>query len=330
MASGFLESRLEGALSSFASGQEITPSQISPRLELVESGTRACDLFRIASLTWSVPVSQGYGRRMRFLVWDESIQKVMGIIALGDAVFNLGVRDRFVGWNADERCQRLVNVMDAYVLGAIPPYSFILGGKLIACLLRTTEMRDAFQKRYSESRGVISGKKKRSALVMITTTSALGRSPVYNRLKLGGIEYLKPLGFTEGFGHFHVDGDLFDDIRQYLKMQKHSYAKDYRFGKGPNWKFRAIRAAFELLDIDRGILRHGLKREVFACQLARNALEVLRDNKASPDYGDLLSASNVSELAVQRWLSPRASRRQEFSSWKRENLTDLLFEARSC
>jgi hypothetical protein len=324
LARKFLENRLEGALLHFASGCEITPSEIKPRLELVESGTPTCDLFRTASLTWSVPVSQGYGRRMRFLVWDESVHKVMGIIALGDPVFNLNVRDQFIGWSAEERSRRLVNVMDAYVLGAVPPYSSILGGKLIASLLRTTDIRDFFIARYANSRGVISKKKKRPTLAMVTTTSALGRSSVYNRVVLGGAQYLRPLGFTSGYGHFHVDGNLFCDIRRYLKMRKHPYAADYRFGKGPNWKFRAIRAAFELLGIDRGILQHGLKRQVFICQLAKNATEVLRNEAVVPDYGDLLSVKQVSELAVERWLCPRALRRPEFATWNREDMRALL------
>jgi len=290
----------------------------------VESGSDACDLFRIASLTWSVPVSQGYGRRIRFLVWDESVHKVIGIIALGDPVFNLGVRDQFIGWDAEVRRDRLVNLMDAYVLGAVPPYNLILGGKLIASLLRTTDIRDAFISRYSNSCGVISGKKKCPSLVMITTTSSLGRSSVYNRVSLGGMQYLQPVGFTGGYGHFHIDGDLFGDIRKYLRMRKHPYAADYRFGKGPNWKFRAIRAAFELLGIDRGVLQHGLKREVFICQLARNARQVLRNEAVAADFGDLLSVSEVSELAIERWVGPRALRRPEFAAWSRENLRGLL------
>lgn len=328
-ATDFLDRRLDDAIPYFASGYELKPDQIAPRLELVTSGTRSCDLFRIASLTWSVPVSQGYGRRMRFLVWDDSIGKLIGIIALGDPVFNLGVRDRFVGWNAQDRCQSLVNVMDAYVLGAVPPYSLILGGKLVACLLRTTEIRDAFQSRYGATKGIISQENKRSTLIMITTTSALGRSSVYNRLRLDGREYLMPLGFTQGFGHFHVDGELFDDIRRYLRRKRHPYAKDYRFGKGPNWKFRAIRAAFELLNIDRGVLKHGLKREVFVCRLAENAQDVLRNRTVAPDYSGLLSASSVSKLAIQRWVCPRASRRKEYLSWNRENLVEILLPTKT-
>jgi len=33
--------------------------------------------------------------------------------------------------------KRLVNVMDAYVLGAVPPYNMLLGGKLVASLVRS-------------------------------------------------------------------------------------------------------------------------------------------------------------------------------------------------
>ena len=51
------------------------------------------DLFRAATLLWSVPVSRGYGRRMRYLVMDESNNKLIGLFALGDPVFNLKSRD---------------------------------------------------------------------------------------------------------------------------------------------------------------------------------------------------------------------------------------------
>jgi hypothetical protein len=323
-AKALLDRCLHDNLMYFASGSEVRPERIKPRLELVESGTTAADLFRIASLTWSVPVSQGYGRRMRFLVWDSAAEKLIGIFALGDPVFNLRVRDDFVGWTAEERAERLVDVMDAYVLGSVPPYSLLLGGKLIASLLRTTDIRDAFWSRYKNSCGVISGIRKSPSLVMISTTSALGRSSVYNRVRLNGIEYLRSVGFTSGYGHFHVDGDLFGDIREYLRLVNHPYAADYRFGKGPNWKFRAIRAAFELIGVNRGVLQHGLGREVFVCTLARNAERVLRNQDTNPDYGDLLSASKVSELALDRWICPRAARMPQFADWRREEIVELL------
>jgi hypothetical protein len=95
----------------FADGSQVVPADITPRLELIHGGTWQSDLFRLAALTWSVPVSQGYGRRMRFLVWDDSNDRLLGLIALADPVFNLIARDRHVGWTADDRRQRLAHVL---------------------------------------------------------------------------------------------------------------------------------------------------------------------------------------------------------------------------
>jgi Druantia protein DruA len=145
----------------FASGSEIDPQKISPVLERIESETWQGDLFRLASLTWSVPVSNGFGRRLRYLVWDKQNQKLIGLIAIGDPVFNLSVRDNLIDWTVKDRGERLVNMMDAYVLGALPPYNMLLGGKLVACLLRTRDIYDDFAKAYGDTTGIISNKKRR-------------------------------------------------------------------------------------------------------------------------------------------------------------------------
>jgi hypothetical protein len=86
----FLSETLPALSDHFANGDEIEPAKILPRIEIVEANTWQSDLFRLASLTWSVPVSAGFGRRLRYLVWDESNNKLMGIIALGDPVFKVG------------------------------------------------------------------------------------------------------------------------------------------------------------------------------------------------------------------------------------------------
>ena len=129
----------------FADGAEIDPLQIRAELVPVESDQDSALLFRIATSLWSVPVSKGYGRRIRFLVMDRFNERLMGVIAIGDPVFNLRVRDDWIGWTVLRREQRLVNVMDAYVLGAVPPYSQLLGGKLVTALLGSREVGDYFQ-----------------------------------------------------------------------------------------------------------------------------------------------------------------------------------------
>ena len=139
-------------LDRLATGEEVNPHTISPKLVEV---TRHSDdelLFRYAALHWSVPVSPGYGRRLRFLVIDQQNDKLMGLFGLGDPVFNVGARDQWIGWDRETTKRRLRHVMDLFVLGAVPPYSFLLGGKLISLLATSDEVRKAFLQKYSGKR----------------------------------------------------------------------------------------------------------------------------------------------------------------------------------
>ncbi len=308
----------------FADGADVVPAKVSPRLELVEASTWQSDLFRLVGLSWSVPVSMGFGRRLRYLVWDDANGKLMGIMALGDPVYNLRTRDESVGWTLKQRSKRLVNVLDAYVVGAVPPYSFLLGGKLIASLIRTKDIRNDFREKYANTKGIISKKKKKAQLVLVTTSSSLGRSSMYNRVALGGVKYLKPIGYTGGWGHFHVPDDLFLKLRAYLRHHKHGYVDGHKFGDGPNWRLRTIRAAFDKLGFGADLLRHGIKREVYACELATNTNEVLRGEKKRAYCRALKTVKEVGELARQRWLIPRAERHPDYTAWKKESFGSLL------
>ena len=252
----------------------------------------------------------------------------MGIIALGDPVFNLKARDDLIGWNVTDRGKRLVNVLDAYVLGAVPPYNMLLGGKLISCLVRSREVRDDFARRYGKTRGIISRKKKHAKLVIVTTSSSLGRSSVYNRLKLDKQAYFTSIGYTQGWGHFHVPDALFAELRDYLRKRKHKYVDGHRFGQGPNWRLRTIRVAFDALGFRADLLRHGIGREVFVCELAVNARKILRAEAVRPNYGGLKTVAEIGALARQRWLVPRAVRRPEFKEWKRDQLRALVISPR--
>ena len=308
----------------FAEGRDIDPTKITPVLERVQANTLEGDLFRLASLTWSIPVSNGFGRRIRYLVWDAHNEKLIGLIAIGDPVFNLSVRDKLIGWDSNDRAERLVNVMDAYVLGAVAPYNMLLAGKLVACLVRSRDVYDEFRDAYGSSKGIISGKEKGARLLAVMTSSSLGRSSIYNRLKLDGISYFKSIGYTSGWGHFHVPDKLFTDLREYLRQIGHPYADLNRYGEGPNWRLRTTRAALEELGFKDDLLKHGVKREVFLSELATNAKRVLKTGKGRPSLKSLLSADEVSDLALERWVIPRSQRRPEFANWTLDDLKKLL------
>lgn len=308
----------------FADGMELNVERIHPRLELIKGGTWQADLFRLASFYWSVPISEGYGRRLRFLVWDEHHEKLIGLFALGDAVFNLRARDELIGWDHNRRAEALVNLMDAYALGALPPYNLLLGGKLVASLVRTREVVDIFREKYHSSVGVISGKSKQAQLAAVTTSSALGRSSLYNRLRLLDQPIFESIGSTSGWGHFHVSDELFEELRGYLKRLGYAGVDSHGYGQGPNYRLRLIRKAFSVLDLDPDLARHGLTREVFFCSLASNALPFLRGEQKLAQYDGLPTLEETTEAALTRWVRPRAIRRPEFKSWRSENFLNGL------
>lgn len=131
---------------------------------------------------------------------------------------------------------------------------------------------------------------------------------------------------TSGWGHFHVSDALYAKLRTFLSMKKHPYATDNRFGDGPNWRLRTTRVALELLGFHGNLLCHGVKRELFACQLATNALEFLRGEDATPSYEDLLPFEDVANRALKRWVLPRAERNPEYTSWKRDDTITSVFQ----
>ena len=318
--------KAERFLEYIANGDEVSPRAIRPELVEAKSGTRDGDLFRFATLIWSVPASQGYGRRLRYLVMDKANGKLIGVFALGDPVFNLRARDKWIKWNQAERRERLVNVMDAYVVGAVPPYSALLGGKTVASLMASQEVADMFERRYGDSPGVISGKRKGARLAMATVMSALGRSSIYNRLKLTDPETgetavrLIRLGKTLGFGHFQIPNSLFSRLRQVLREDGHEYANGYKFGGGPNWRVRAAREALKSLGLDADdILRHGIEREVYAMPIAENAREFLSGEDAEARFRHR-TVAEISALARERWVVPRSERDAGFRRFRREDL----------
>ncbi|MEO6194847.1 MAG: Druantia anti-phage system protein DruA [Thermoanaerobaculia bacterium] len=311
-------------LQEFAAGSEVIPERIEFSLVPVRAGGHDASLFRVATLVWSVPVSQGFGRRMRFLVRDKSNGKLAGILALGDPVFNLGVRDRAIGWSSRDRMQRMTALMDAYVLGAVPPYNMLLGGKVIALMVKSAEVHSAFAEKYGSSVAVISGRRNEGNLVAVTTSSALGRSSLYNRLRINGEKFFERLGTTAGYGHFHIPDELFLEMRRYLRLIGHKYAQGNRFGDGPNWKLRTVRAAVEGVGLDREILLHGVRREVFICRLVENAFEVLRGEESQGHRLGLRPAAELSRVGAERWMIPRSKRRQEYQEWSFSDLERVL------
>ncbi len=305
-------------ISSIASGYEITPLSISPRIIEVVPNSREELLFRYACLHWSIPISSGYGRRMRFIVIDESNGKLMGLIGLGDPVFCLRSRDEWIGWDTHERKDHLLNIMDAYVLGAVPPYSFLLCGKFIAMLITCDTIRSAFKRKYFGRITYVDKKEHDGRLALITTSSALGRSSVYNRIRYKNRGLFHRVGYSMGSGEFQFSNNLYNLLLEYLTRNNISTSKQKRWGKGFRNRREVVLKSLSALGISRNWIYHGIKREIFTIPLAKNTREFLC-GKNSKLMWYHQSDIQLFEYFRERWMLPRISWDLRYESWRAED-----------
>ncbi len=313
----FIERWEDRIIGEFANGEEIDPRRIRPVVEQVSGDGYDAALFRFATLHWSVPVSVGYGRRTRFLVRDQSTEQLIGVFALGDPVYNLRSRDELIDWDVEQRSARLYNVLDAFVLGAVPPYRELLAGKLVAMAATSRETAAFIEEKYEGSETIISEARKDPRPVLITTTSALGRSSLYSRLRFRGRLLYQPIGYTEGFGHFQFSDALFSGLCEFLSND--GGVPSHEYGSGPNWRLRTIRRALGKIGIEDDLLHHGVRRQVFLAPRATNWKQFLRGETDEPNWYRL----HLSEMAAfyrRRWAVPRSERDGSYRSVVRDQM----------
>ena len=286
-------------------GRRVWESTITPAIEVCQTQEQL-DIFRFFRFYWSSPYSEYVGRRIKLLIRDNALPQrpLIGIAALGSAIVHIPDRDKWIDWDTRSRTKNLVYTMDAYVLGALPPYNHILGGKLISYLVASNEVGKLFEKKYKGKTTNIS-RRKANRLACVFTTSLYGKSSQYNRVRYNGDLLYVPVGQTRGYGTLHLSDETFEAMRDLLKSR--NILVPNRFGDGPVWRMRVIRTAADLLKFDSDfLLRHSFQRAIYAVPLAHNAREFLRGSDKRLQYFDYSSA-DLTEHWKQRWLEPRKS-----------------------
>lgn len=215
-------------------------------------------------------------------------------------------------------------VADVSICGAIAPYNELLGGKLVALLLASKEVRDHYSDRYSGQVSVIASQmagraiSKPADLCVLTTTSLYGvGSSQYNRLGLRAAEHeglthnlrWDSIGRskTGGFGTLHLGQDTAHALRQMAQSLHTSRRVNNRFGEGTSPRLRQIREGLDALGIaSDSILHHATPRLFYACELgagSRNSLMGLSSINAHAP-----SSAAISAAWRRRWLDGRIRR----------------------
>lgn len=312
----------------FANGIDIIPEDIDPVMIPVRT-KHQWDIFKTARFTWSLPYTYGYGRRLCFLIMDNSNNKLIGILGCQSPTLGLSLRNQWLGLKGKDKVYKLNKTMDIYTLGAVPPYSMLLGGKLIAMSAVSNEVRSFYREKYSSKRTEMENNLISPNLVLLTTTSAYGKSSLYNRVKYKDRLLCFSLGYTKGIGTFKYTDEICNLMKEYLLLYGIEVKGGY--GNGPNYKFRLINTAFhkmnEEIDLKKrlgvesidALVQHNIQREVFLFPLASNVREYLNGYDHQAKYYDY----NFKDLAnywKHRYLMKRAINN---SSWKEWDKTEI-------
>lgn len=300
----WIEKHLDLGRANLATGNDVLKSTICPRIEVCETKEQN-DIFRIFRYYWSSPASDYVGRRIRLLIRDDGIKSspVIGIVALGSSIIHISDRDKWIGWDTETRTNRIIYIMDAYVIGAMPPYNYLLGGKLVSYILASNEIRTIYKKKYAEIKTLIN-KRKASDLVLIMATSLYGNnSSQYNRLTFGKSLLFQPIGTTSGYGSLHISIETFSAMRELAEANGCNTSN--RFGMGPNWRMRVIRSACDVLNLNSdAILKHSFQRGLFAIPLTINCKSFLKGESKTPIYRNI-PLNKLVDYWRSRWFNMR-------------------------
>jgi hypothetical protein len=286
----------------FAKSEELDILKVEPYLVPVQDDYTS-KVWSYALTNWSVPVSAGYGRRMRFLVFDKQNEKLIGVFGLCDPLIGSVIRDKFIGWNREQKIERLYNCLTAYILGAVPPYNRILGSKLVALTTMFPKVRELFREKYKNNQTVISDKHKLPELAFIDTYGAFQKSAIYTRLL-----NWKFVDYTKGQSHIHLTANgSWETITKFVPEDRFD---TYGYGQGSNWKLRTLRIGLENLGFDEHLLSIGWKRAYYVCPLATNWKEFLTMKHKKPKFLKHTEKDLINEWR-NRWVIPRLEKLQD-------------------
>lgn len=178
-------------------------SDIRPRIQLVDETTY--DVWKTLKIFLArFPPTTGPGNRLNFIIDDETTGKYLGVATLASGMLSLGPRDNYIGWTKEDKSVRLECSPNAQMVIPTQPFGFnCLGGKLIASLLTSQEVRDWWLEQTGRS------------LVGITAISLYGAASQYN-----SIPKWKTLGETNGLVTVIPDDRLYKECHAWVKVHR--------------------------------------------------------------------------------------------------------------
>jgi hypothetical protein len=260
--------------------KELTIKEIEsldPYVEIVEDPKESTKWAAVRRMIHTMDFTANPGRNVKINVKDRVSGKLLGQISLASDVTAMAVRDNFIGWTKDNKFVdgKLNNTTIASTIVCTQPLGYnFLGGKLIAMMTTTPEVRAYWKEKY------------KNVLIAVGTTSLYGIHSQYN-----GIPLFKTLGESAGKISMKPDDKFYDPWHQWIK-ENHSEWYDEnitreRARNGANMGYEAngpvsgikqkiLGKIFKECSIKANEYHHGFKRGVYMAMMYENGCEFLR------------------------------------------------------
>ena len=261
--------------------KELTIKEIElldPYVEIVDDPKESTKWAAVRRMIHTMDFTANPGRNVKINVKDRVSGKLLGQISLASDVTAMGVRDNFIGWTKDNKFVdgKLNNTTIASTIVCTQPLGYnFLGGKLIAMMTTTPEVRAYWKSKYD------------NVLIAVGTTSLYGIHSQYN-----GIPLFKTLGESAGKISLKPDDKFYDPWHQWIKENRAQWYKDNisdeRARNGANMGYEAngpvsgikqkiLSAIFKECGIKATEYHHGFKRGVYMAMMYENGCEYLRN-----------------------------------------------------
>jgi hypothetical protein len=289
--------------------KELTIKEIEsldPYVEIVEDAKESTKWAAVRRMIHTMDFTANPGRNVKINVKDRVSGKLLGQISLASDVTAMGVRDNFIGWTKDNKFVdgKLNNTTIASTIVCTQPLGYnFLGGKLIAMMTTTPEVRAYWKEKY------------KNVLIAVGTTSLYGIHSQYN-----GIPLFKTLGESAGKISLKPDDKFYDPWHQWIK-ENHAdwYAENIteeRARNGANMgydrngpvsgiKQKILGKIFKECGIKATEYHHGFKRGVYFAMMYENGNEFLR-NEITEDQLILKDKFKQGTEYINKWWKKHA------------------------
>lgn len=302
-----------GILEEVSAGRDINIDCIQPEVRFCSPRD---PVFKYFSLFQSV-TSEPRGRRICALVYDvgQTRPVLMGLFALGSAVYSIRPRDSFLDWDTIDLRSRAKEVRDIglkrmlqlSICMALEPYSLLHAGKLMAMLALSSPVQEEYRRIYN------------NPLLAVVTTSAYGpHAAIFNRLQrnkfvptdkyIGDARARFPNDFYQRLG-FTSDAAYFILSERTRALAHQLTSSTTRAGK------KAVYQALRMCGISPQILSLN-RKGIYIGYLHRDNIQLLRNPDAGVSPVLELDPSEVIEYWKQHWLERAKSKTDKMHEFR--------------